>query len=175
MDRIVVPVLSETLKSYIWYGYLRVLCRVNFTEKLELYVTPASPTEAPSAFRQVHALVRRPSPLPTPGYGTPILSIAFGPIVGDTEHLAVLGRAFAALAPRGNVVGVHFGELPYLALVGSMADCAERTIGCRSWLRQLWSAWRRRTSWSLRRTPVHPAASNLEGRRECIRRCRDGS
>ena len=57
------------------------------------------------------------------------LSVAFGAIVGDAEHLAVLGRASAALAPCGNVVGVHFGELIYLALVGGMADCAERTIG----------------------------------------------
>ena len=38
----------------------------------------------------------------------PALSITFGPIVGSAEHLAVLGRAFAAFAPRGNVVGVHF-------------------------------------------------------------------
>jgi hypothetical protein len=42
------------------------------------------------------------------GYGTQVLSIAFGAIVGDTEHLAVLGRACAAFAPCGNVVRVHF-------------------------------------------------------------------
>src|SRR5947207_11432466 len=59
-----------------------------------------------------------------------MLSVAFGAIVGGTEHLAVLSRASAALAPCRNVVRVHFGELPYLALIGSMADCAERTIGC---------------------------------------------
>src|SRR6266550_1658384 len=55
-----------------------------------------------------NVIVWRPSPLLAPGYGTPILSITFGPIVGSAEHLAVLGRTFAALAPCGNVVGVHF-------------------------------------------------------------------
>ena len=50
--------------------------------------------------------------------------------MGSAEHLAVLGQAFAASAPCGNVVRVHFGELPYLAFIGSMADCAERTIRC---------------------------------------------
>ena len=56
------------------------------------------------------------------------LSVAFGAIVGGAEHLTVLSRASAAPAPCGNVVCVHFTELPYLALIGSMADCAERTI-----------------------------------------------
>ncbi len=60
--------------------------------------------------------------------GVPILSITFGPIVGDTEHLAVLGRASAALAPCRNVVRVHFRELPNLTLIGSMTYCTERTI-----------------------------------------------
>ena len=59
------------------------------------------------------------------GCGTSILSITFGPIVGNAEHLAVLCRTSAALAPCGNVVRVHFGELPYFALIGSMADCAD--------------------------------------------------
>ena len=63
------------------------------------------------------------------GYGTPILSITFGPIVGNAEHLAVLGRTFAALAPCGNVVGVHFVELIDSALVRIVPNRAERTIG----------------------------------------------
>lgn len=63
-----------------------------------------------------------------PGYGTPILPVTFGPIVGNAQHLAVLGGASAALAPCGNVVGVHFGEPPYLALIGIMANGAELTI-----------------------------------------------
>ena len=50
--------------------------------------------------------------------------------MADTEHLAVFSRAPAALAPCSNVVRVHFGEPPYLALIGSMTDCAEWTIGC---------------------------------------------
>lgn len=66
--------------------------------------------------------------LHAPGCGTPILSITFGPIVGNAEHLAVVGRTFAAFAPRGNVIRVHFGELPHLAFIGTMANCAERTI-----------------------------------------------
>jgi hypothetical protein len=57
-----------------------------------------------------------------------LLSVAFGAIVGSAKHLAVIRRASAALAPCGNVVRVHFGQLPYLALIGSMADCAKRTI-----------------------------------------------
>ena len=60
--------------------------------------------------------------------GRPRLPVAFGAIVGGTEHLAVLSRASAALAPCGNMVRVHFGEFPYPALIGGMADCAERTI-----------------------------------------------
>lgn len=66
--------------------------------------------------------------LHAPGCGAPKLSITFGPIVGNAEHLAVFGRAFAAFAPCGDVVRVHFGELPYLAFIGTMANCAERTI-----------------------------------------------
>ena len=74
------------------------------------------------------APVQQPSPLLAPGHGTPILAVAFGAIVGHTEHLAILSRTSAALAPCRNVVRVHFGELPYLALIGSMAECAEWTI-----------------------------------------------
>ena len=40
------------------------------------------------------------------------LSIAFGAIVRNAEHLAVLSRGSAALAPCFDVVRVHFGELP---------------------------------------------------------------
>ena len=32
--RIVVPALSDALKSYIWYGYLKVLCEANFEDML---------------------------------------------------------------------------------------------------------------------------------------------
>ena len=66
--------------------------------------------------------------LHAPGCGAPILSITFGPIVGNAEHLAVFSRASTAFAPCGDVVRVHFGELPYLAFIGTMANCAERTI-----------------------------------------------
>ena len=38
-----------------------------------------------------NGMVRRPSLLLAPGYGMPILSITFGPVVGNAEHLAVLG------------------------------------------------------------------------------------
>ena len=66
---------------------------------------------------------------PGPGCGTPILSITFGPIVGNAEHLAVLGRTFAAFAPCGNVVGVHFVELIDSALVRVVPNRAERAVG----------------------------------------------
>ena len=63
-----------------------------------------------------------------PGCGASILPITFDPIVVSAEHLAVLGRTPATLAPCGNMVRLHFGELPYLALIGIRAYCAERTI-----------------------------------------------
>ena len=57
-----------------------------------------------------------------------MLSITFGSIVGNAEHLAILGQTSAAFAPCGDVVSVHFGELPYLALIRTMANCTERAI-----------------------------------------------
>ena len=72
----------------------------------------------------------RPSPLaPRAGPCTAVPSITFGSIVGNAEHLAVLGRTFAALAPCGNVVGVHFLELISFALVRAVPNRAERTVG----------------------------------------------
>ena len=61
--------------------------------------------------------------------GTRILSITFGPIVGDAKHLAVLGRTFAALAPCCNVVGVHFVKFIDPALVRAVPNRAERAVG----------------------------------------------
>src|SRR5258706_221868 len=40
-----------------------------------------------------------PALAPRAGCGTPISTITFGSIVGNAEHLAVLGRAIATLAP----------------------------------------------------------------------------
>ena len=52
-----------------------------------------------------------PKCIVSPAFGeTPILSVAFGAIVGGAEHFAVLSHAFATLAPCGNVVRVHFLE-----------------------------------------------------------------
>jgi hypothetical protein len=39
--------------------------------------------------------------------GAPKLSINFDLVVGDAEHLAVLGRAIAALTPCRDVVGIR--------------------------------------------------------------------
>lgn len=61
--------------------------------------------------------------------GKGLLSITFGPIVGNAEHLAVLGRAIAALAPCGNVVGVHFLKLIDFALIRGVPNRAERAVG----------------------------------------------
>jgi hypothetical protein len=57
------------------------------------------------------------------------LSITFGPIVGNAEHLAVVGRASAALAPCCNVVGVHFVEIIDPALVRVVPNRTERAVG----------------------------------------------
>ena len=56
--------------------------------------------------------------------GHPISPVTFGAIVASAEHLAVLGRTIATLAPRGNVVGVHFVKLIYLALTRAVPCCA---------------------------------------------------
>ena len=49
--------------------------------------------------------------------------------MGNAEHLAVVGRASAALAPCCNVVGVHFVELIDPALVRVVANRTERAVG----------------------------------------------
>ena len=49
--------------------------------------------------------------------------------MGNAEHLAVVGRASAALAPCCNVVGVHFVELINPALVRVVSTRAEWTVG----------------------------------------------
>lgn len=59
----------------------------------------------------------------------PNLAIAFGPIVRRAEHLAVLSRTFAAFAPRGDVVGVHFAEFIGSALIRGIPKRTERTVG----------------------------------------------
>ena len=48
--------------------------------------------------------------------------------MSDTEQLAVLGRAVAALAPRGHMVGVHLVELVDSTLVGVLADGAQWAV-----------------------------------------------
>lgn len=67
--------------------------------------------------------------LHSPGCAMPMLSIAFGPIVGNTEHLAVFGRASAALTPCGDVVGVHLVKLVTSALVRVGPNRAQRAVG----------------------------------------------
>ena len=59
----------------------------------------------------------------------PGLSINLRAIVGNAEHLAILCRTFAALAPCGNVVGVHFLKQINSALVRAVPNRAERTVG----------------------------------------------
>ena len=49
--------------------------------------------------------------------------------MGGTEHLAVLNRAPATLAPCGNMVRVHFLKLIDFALVRVVSRGAERAIG----------------------------------------------
>src|SRR5687768_5959172 len=56
------------------------------------------------------------------------LSVAFSPIVGNAEHLAVLGRAVAAFAPCRNMVGVHFVEVVDSLFIGVVADGAKGAV-----------------------------------------------
>src|SRR5579884_310041 len=49
-------------------------------------------------------------------------SITFCPIVGNAEHLAVVGRGCTALAPCGNMVSVHFLKVVDPALVCVVAN-----------------------------------------------------
>src|SRR5262249_53175376 len=58
-----------------------------------------------------------------------MLSITFGPIVGNAEHLAVVGRASAALAPCCNMVGVHLLEIIDPVLVRVVPNRTERAVG----------------------------------------------
>ena len=49
--------------------------------------------------------------------------------MGSAEHLAILGRAIAALAPRRNMVGVHLVEFVDSLLIGVVANGAKRAVG----------------------------------------------
>lgn len=49
--------------------------------------------------------------------------------MGTAQHLAVAGRAVAALAPRGNMVGVHLVEVIDARLVRVVPDGAQRAVG----------------------------------------------
>lgn len=48
--------------------------------------------------------------------------------MGFTQHLAVFDVTFSALAPRRDMVGVHFAKTPNFAFVGVMSDGAERAV-----------------------------------------------
>jgi len=54
--------------------------------------------------------------------------IAFGAIVGHTEHLAVLGGAIATFAPSRDVIGVHLFKLPDFRFGGVVPQSAERAV-----------------------------------------------
>ncbi len=99
------------------------------------------------------------------------LSITFGPIVGNAEHLAVLGRTFAAFAPRGNVVGVHFVELIDSALVRVVPNRAERTVGLALALGCLRLLSVCDLLYRCRRTPERPTTSYLPSRPRDTQRC----
>lgn len=58
-----------------------------------------------------------------------MLSVSLGPVMGDAEHLAVVRRVRAALAPGRHVVGVHLLEIVNPALVGIEAERAQRAVG----------------------------------------------
>ena len=56
------------------------------------------------------------------------LPVAFRTVMRLAEHLAVLKRGCSALAPGGNVVGIHLIKLVDLCLHAVMADRAERAV-----------------------------------------------
>ena len=56
------------------------------------------------------------------------LLVAFGSVVCLAEHLTVVYVGSSALAPRGYVVGVHFGYFPYTGFVVIATHSTERTV-----------------------------------------------
>ena len=49
--------------------------------------------------------------------------------MGFAKHLAVADVCGAALAPRGNVVGIHILEVPNFGMIGIVADSTQGAIG----------------------------------------------
>ena len=50
-------------------------------------------------------------------YASFLLSVAFGAVVRFAKHLTVADVGCSATAPRSNVVGIHFFELPNFVFV----------------------------------------------------------
>jgi hypothetical protein len=63
------------------------------------------------------------------GSGSAAVSfIALRLIMGAAEHLAVCRARFAAFAPGGYMVSVHFFLFPHLDFVSILADSAKRAV-----------------------------------------------
>ena len=56
------------------------------------------------------------------------LLVAFGSVVGFAEHLAVAYIGSTALAPRGYVIGVHFGYFPNTVFIVIVTHSTQRAV-----------------------------------------------
>lgn len=56
------------------------------------------------------------------------LLVAFGSIVGFAEHLTVVYVGSTALAPRGYVVGIHFGYFPNTVFIVIVTHSTQRAV-----------------------------------------------
>jgi len=52
------------------------------------------------------------------------LLIPLRPVMRPAQHLAVFQLCYAAFAPSCNMVGFHFGQLPYFTLAGIVTQRA---------------------------------------------------
>ena len=57
-----------------------------------------------------------------------MLLVAFGAVVRFAEHLAVAYIGSTALAPRGYVVGIHFGYFPNTVFIVIITHSTQRTV-----------------------------------------------
>ena len=56
------------------------------------------------------------------------LFIALGTVVGLTEHLAIGDVGSTSFGPSGNMIGIHFGELPNTSTISIMTEGTKGAI-----------------------------------------------
>lgn len=102
--------------------------RVGINDHDSLFGLRRSPSSCLAGFVVRDELVERPIGDvidPITGFGVAVaLPVTLRPIVRNTQHLAVLDRGIAALAPGRHMVRFHFAEHPDFALVGGVTGSA---------------------------------------------------